>query len=138
MIIIPAGTTIIGELRSKGRIRVDGRVEGVGDIDGLLLITKDCVWKGKITADIIVIEGTVEGEIIARQRLKVHTNSHVSGNITSPQIQIEEGALISGRLYMRKPDAPIGLLENRSKKKPNEAIGQNTDYQEPVKKAAGE
>jgi cytoskeletal protein CcmA (bactofilin family) len=113
MITIPANTTLIGEIRSAGRIRIEGRVEGTGDIDGLLLLTNECVWKGKLTADVVIIEGTVEGEIIAREKLEIHAKSNINGKVTSPLISIAEGAVVNGTLKMGKPEAPIGLIHKQ-------------------------
>jgi cytoskeletal protein CcmA (bactofilin family) len=117
MITIPAETTLIGEIRSKGRIRIDGHVEGNGEIDGLLLLTQHCVWKGKLTADEVIIEGTVEGDIIARKKLAIYPNAKVSGSIICPNVEIMAGASFTGDLMMSRPKPPIGLLENQQKKK---------------------
>lgn len=116
MITIPAETTLIGEIRSKGRVRIDGHVEGKGEIDGLLLLTRQCVWKGKLTADEVIIEGTVEGDVIARKKLEIRPQARVTGSIICPSIQIMEGATFTGNLKMSKPLPPIGLLENKQKK----------------------
>jgi cytoskeletal protein CcmA (bactofilin family) len=116
MITIPAETTLIGEIRSKGRIRIDGHVEGKGEIDGLLLLTRSCVWKGKLTADEVIVEGTVEGDIIARKRLEIHANAKVTGSIVCPNVEIMAGASFTGNLKMSRPKPPIGLLENQKKK----------------------
>lgn len=114
MITIPAETTLVGELRSKGRIRVEGHIEGNGDIDGLLLLTNQGVWKGKLVADEVIIEGTFEGDIIARKRLELYPQARVNGRFVCPAITIREGAKINGEMKMKAPDAPIGLLENRN------------------------
>jgi len=114
MITIPADTTLIGEIRSKGRIRVDGRIEGKGEIDGTLLLTRHCVWKGEVTADEIIIEGTVEGDIIARKQVAIHPQAKVRGSIVCPKIEIMQGASFTGSLKMGRPAAPIGLIENKN------------------------
>ena len=43
---IPENTTIIGEIRCTGNMRVDGRVEGQSDVQGILVITKNSVYEG--------------------------------------------------------------------------------------------
>lgn len=131
MITIPAETTLIGELRSKGRIRVEGHVEGTGDVEGLLLLTDSCVWKGKIIADVVIIEGNFDGDIIARKKLEVHPKARVNGHFLCPEITIREGARVTGELNMRPPEAPIGLLENRAQKaqesaRPNKVVKAKT------------
>ena len=68
MIRIPANTTIVGELRSSGEVRVDGRFQGEGDIDGTLILTQTCVWVGKAIAEVVIVEGVIEGDIIERKK----------------------------------------------------------------------
>ncbi|MDH5544361.1 MAG: polymer-forming cytoskeletal protein [Gammaproteobacteria bacterium] len=116
MTTIPAETTLIGEIRSKGKMRIEGHVEGTGDIDGMLLLTRQCVWKGKIIADVVIVEGTMEGDIIARQKLEIYSNAKISGSIICPKISIMEGASVNGTLRMKQPEPPIGLLESKARK----------------------
>lgn len=115
MIRIPAETTIVGEFRTKGSVQIDGRVDGLGNIGGTLLLTKDSVWTGKVCADVLIVEGTVEGEIVARRRLKLGHTARVTGRIVCPQIQIAEGAVVSGAIMMRKAE-PIPMLEHKARK----------------------
>ncbi|MDH4273674.1 MAG: polymer-forming cytoskeletal protein [Gammaproteobacteria bacterium] len=102
---IPAGTTFKGELYSKGRIKVDGNMEGHGHIDGVLWLADGSRWKGTITADVVVIAGTVEGEVVARSKLEVLPPARIIGRLTSPSIVILAGARVTGQLHMRLPEA---------------------------------
>ncbi len=115
MIRIPADTTIIGEFRCKGTVQIEGRIDGTGNIEGTLLLSKAGVWTGKISADVLVIEGTVEGEIIARRRVRLGQTARVSGRISCPHISIAEGAVVNASIVMRKPE-PIPLLEHKLRK----------------------
>ena len=101
MIIISADTTLKGELRSKGRIKVDGRVEGEGQIDGILTLSRQSYWKGALAADIVIVEGTVDGDITAHSKLEIHSNATVNGAIISPTVTIRQGAKVTGRMRMR-------------------------------------
>jgi len=115
MIRFPADTIIVGELRIKGTVQMDGRMDGIGSIEGTLILTQDSVWTGKVCADILVIEGTVEGEIVARRRLKLSATARVKGRIVCPQLSIAEGAVVNATINMRKAE-PIPLLEHKSRK----------------------
>ncbi|MEK6747978.1 MAG: polymer-forming cytoskeletal protein [Pseudomonadota bacterium] len=101
---IPAGTTFKGELHSKGRLKVDGTMEGHGYIEGVLWLADGSRWKGTITADIVVIAGTVEGEVVARCKLEVLPAARVTGRLTSPSIVILAGARVTGHVHMRLPE----------------------------------
>ena len=114
MIRIPKNATIIGELRCDGATRVDARVEGEGNINGILLISQSCVWVGKITADKIIVEGTVEGQIIARQKLQLSPNAKVSGKISAPEMYIAPGAILNCDVAVARLSIPVGLLKPKS------------------------
>ena len=113
MIRIPKNTTIVGELRSSGEIRIDGRFEGQGLVEGTLILTESCVWIGNIIADTVVIEGVVEGDIIARKRLLVGPHARINGNVKSPAIGISNGAKLFCHVDMLKPGEPTALLEHK-------------------------
>ena len=112
MIIIPAGITVIGELRSSGIVRVDARIEGNGFIDGLVMLTKKCVWRGNLIADEIFVEGTVEGNITAHKKIHLNKKCNVTGSVHCTKIIIHDGARINAKFYMKKPNISI----NPSKK----------------------
>jgi len=113
MIRIPENTSIIGELRSSGEVRVDGRFQGTGNIDGTLILTESCVWVGKAVANTIVIEGIVEGDIIAKTKLLIGSKAKIRGSIKTPKIEIAYGAKLRCHISMSKPQAPVGLLEHK-------------------------
>lgn len=117
MIRIPKDATIIGELRCDGATRVDARVEGEGNINGVLLVSQSCVWVGKITADKIIIEGTVEGQIIARQKLQIAPKAKVSGNISAPEMYIAPGARLNCDVSIAKLKVPVGLLKPKTERR---------------------
>ena len=114
MIRIPENTTIVGELRSSGEVRVDGRFQGEGQINGTLLLTEDCVWVGKAVADVIVVEGIVEGNLIARKKLFVGENAKIRGSIKTPVIKILEGAKLRCHISMGATQAVTGLLQHKT------------------------
>jgi len=117
MIIIPAGITVIGELRSSGIVRVDARIEGNGFIDGLVMLTKKCVWRGNLVADEIFVEGTVEGNIIARKKIHLNKKCKVTGSVNCPKVIIHDGAIIDAKFSMKKPDTPVNLSKKKSSEK---------------------
>ena len=116
MIRIPQNSTIIGELRCDGATRVDGRIEGEGNIKDVLLISKTCIWVGKITADKIIVEGTVEGHIIARKTLQIASSAKISGRISAPEMYIAKNARLNCEVSVSRNSIPVGILKPVSDK----------------------
>jgi len=108
---IPADTTLIGELRTNSKIIVEGRVEGSGLINNTLLISSGAVWVGNIIADVVIIDGAVRGNIVAKQKLLCLSNAKVFGSLYSKNIHVDPGAAVTGKIQMNTP-APFDLIND--------------------------
>lgn len=108
---ITENSTFKGELLNQGNVRLEGRVEGGGLVDGTLLLSSSAVWIGNIVADTIIIEGTVEGHIVARKKLLLLADARVTGKLYSSCVHMEKGAKFTGTLEMKLP-APLDLIND--------------------------
>jgi cytoskeletal protein CcmA (bactofilin family) len=95
------GTSLTGEASFRGMLRIDGHLTGrVTSTDGTLLVGTN----GQVDADIEVavatINGTVNGDITATERLEMGRAAHVKGNIQTPSLMIEQGAIFEGSCRM--------------------------------------
>ncbi|MDT5272298.1 MAG: hypothetical protein QOH49_4484 [Acidobacteriota bacterium] len=95
------GTTLTGEANFKGMLRVDGGLSGrVSSADGTLIVSTN----GKVDANVEVavaqIFGTVNGDITATKRIEMGRVAKVTGNIQTPALVIEQGALFEGSCRM--------------------------------------
>jgi cytoskeletal protein CcmA (bactofilin family) len=113
------GTTLTGEANFKGMLRVDGHLSGQVKSEGGTLIVGN---NGQVDADIDVavatIHGAVNGDIIATQRLELGRAAKVNGNIQTPSLVIEQGAVFEGscRMIQQKAAADNKQREdNRSR-----------------------
>ena len=99
---IGTDSTFEGKLTGKANYKVAGRFIGECDLEGALLLDKNGAWSGSITADVVVIAGEVEGDIVARKQLEISRTGRVRGRITSPVIALEDGAEHEGEMHMTK------------------------------------
>ena len=89
-LIIGEGATIKGEIIEENEITVNGSVDG--DIQCKnLIVGKTGSIKGKIKADTLYVEGSIEGEINVKELLKLMSSSYVSGKMSYGSLQINEG-----------------------------------------------
>jgi cytoskeletal protein CcmA (bactofilin family) len=102
------GTTLQGEASFKGMLRVDGHLSGQVKSEGGTLIIGN---NGQVDADVEVavatIHGTVNGDIIASQRLELGRAAKVNGNIQTPSLVIEQGAVFEGSCRMVQQKAAM-------------------------------
>ena len=98
---IGSGTVLTGETAFQAMLRVDGHLTGsVSSEDGTLIVGST----GRVDANILVaaamINGTVNGDIIASERLELGRTARVVGNIQAPRLVIEDGAILEGTCSM--------------------------------------
>lgn len=111
---VGSGTVLSGEANFKGMLRVDGHLTGrITSEKGTLIVSSG----GRVDADIQVatakINGIINGDIIATERLEFGRTAQVHGNIQTPVITIEQGAIFEGscRMSASKAESKITQTE---------------------------
>ena len=95
------GTTLTGEASFKGMLRVDGTLSGrVQSSDGTLIVSTNGQVDANVEVAVAQIFGTVNGDIIASKRIEMGRVAKVNGNIQTPALVIENGALFEGSCRM--------------------------------------
>ncbi|HWS86317.1 MAG TPA: polymer-forming cytoskeletal protein [Pyrinomonadaceae bacterium] len=95
------GTTLTGEANFKGMLRVDGALSGrVASSDGTLIVSTNGRVDANVEVAVAQIYGTVNGDITATKRIEMGRTAKVTGNIQTPTLAIEQGALFEGGCRM--------------------------------------
>ena len=106
---VGAGTVVSGDAEFKGMLRIDGRFTGrVRSEKGSLIVSAGGVVEANIEVASAKINGTVRGDIIATGRIEFGRSARVYGNIQTPALVIEDGAIFEGSCRMQtqpKPEA---------------------------------
>lgn len=98
--LVGPGVEFKGSIRYDGTVRVDGSVEGEIETRGCLIVGRGAVLNAKVRAGVVVCEGTITGDITAREKIQLRAPAVVEGTVTSPVMSIEEGVLLQGRVEM--------------------------------------
>jgi cytoskeletal protein CcmA (bactofilin family) len=100
---VGGGTLVTGEANFKALMRVDGHLSGrITSTSGTLIVGANGKVDANIEVAIAVIHGTVNGDIIATQRLELGRAAKLNGNIQTASLVIEQGALFEGSSKMIK------------------------------------
>ena len=106
MIIIGQSVVIKGELSCGEDLYIDGQVEGTIDPKGnRLTIGPNGRVKANVTACAVVVQGKLEGNIQASDRVDLKQSAVVMGDIATQRISIDEGAYFKGSLNIQN-EAP--------------------------------
>ena len=112
------GTTLTGEANFKGMLRVDGGLSGrVASADGTLIVSTNGRVDANVEVAVAQIFGTVNGDITATKRIEMGRVAKVTGNIQTPALVIESGAVFEGSCRM------VQLREQSEGKSPSASAG---------------
>jgi cytoskeletal protein CcmA (bactofilin family) len=105
------GMTLIGEeaffhgtLSAKGSLRVEGVFEGdIADAVDVEVGARGRIL-GNVAAESLVVAGEVVGNIVAARSVELMASARVSGDIRTPKIRVDEGAVFDGACAMGAGD----------------------------------
>ena len=81
-------------------LKINGKFIGTLDTKGTLTIGNSAHVEANITGDNIVIAGRVKGDIVANKMLVLMPTAILKGNISTPKLNIVEGAVFQGSCQM--------------------------------------
>ena len=103
MTLIGKSIVIKGELSCSEELYVDGQVEGVIDPKGnRLTVGPRGRVKANVNASAVVVQGKLDGNVQASDRVDLKQSAVVTGDIAAQRISIDEGAYFKGRVNIQK------------------------------------
>jgi cytoskeletal protein CcmA (bactofilin family) len=127
--LLGAGTEYEGKLVFQGRVRVDGRFSGeIHGNDVLILGATADVRADVHVGALIVLGGTLRGNVVARRLVELHAPGAVHGDIETPQLFIDKGATFTGSCTMGSGPAEVHPLEPpwAQRQAPRRPLGRNS------------
>ena len=123
--LIGMGTTVVGDVRFAGGLHLEGRIEGnveATDKETRLDISDEGRVTGEIHVGTVIVNGTVEGDIYADNRLVLGTRAHIDGNVYYNVLEMAAGAAVNGKLIHRPANERLALEHQQ----PGAAAGPET------------
>jgi len=100
--LIGANTRINGDVQFSGGLHVDGTIEGNVSADqssgSKLSISDSGKVQGSIHVANVVLNGLVQGDIVAQTRVDLGRTAQVNGDVYYGLIEMTMGAQINGKL----------------------------------------
>ena len=100
--LIGPEVVIRGDLEFSGGLYVEGRILGkVVAAEGKpasLLLAEQGTVEGEIRAPVVIINGTLVGDVHAGERIELAQKARVEGNVHYSVVEMSAGAQLSGRL----------------------------------------
>lgn len=103
---IGKSVVIKGELSGSENLFVDGEVEGSIQLDGhSLTIGQNGRVRANLKAKDVVVQGRVDGNVTAGDRLDLRKTAIVTGDIQAQRIAVEDGAFLKGKIETTKAES---------------------------------
>jgi len=97
---ISQNITIEGTVTGSEPVLIEGSVKGTIDLGGELRVGTKARITAKVHAKNVTVEGRVDGDISADERVELVATAAVDGNIKAPKIVVAEGAKFRGSVDM--------------------------------------
>ncbi len=118
---IDENTKIEGSIKFNQSFRIDGKFKGEITEGKSLIIGETGNVEGNISVDFIIINGSVNGKIIANEKVEIYSNGKLSGEVSTPKLIIEEGAFFQGtsKMIVKEKDGFQNNTVKEEKQKKN-------------------
>ena len=104
--VVEISAQMQGSLTFKDPInlKINGQFTGSLDTKGTLSIGSAATIIANITGENIIVAGNIEGDVVASKMLTLMPTTVLKGNITTPKLNIVEGAIFQGKCKMLNGD----------------------------------
>lgn len=124
--LVGAHTRVNGDIEFSGGFHVDGYVKGdvraISDDHAVLSISERGCVEGAVSVPQLLLNGTVKGDVCARERVELGPNARVIGNVQYGLIEMASGAEVNGKLIHAGEGEPDEQQASEAEPLPNVGI----------------
>tara|TARA_B100000586_G_C19783597_1_gene291111 strand:- start:83 stop:463 length:381 start_codon:yes stop_codon:yes gene_type:complete len=104
-----------GTLNFEGTVRIDGKFEGTVNTKDTLVIGETGDMQAEVDVGTLVCKGKLKGNVVASKQIEMHAASKITGNVRTPALNIELGAVLDGHLNMtgKEQEKIINLVKEK-------------------------
>jgi cytoskeletal protein CcmA (bactofilin family) len=100
--VIDHGCEAEGRLSFAGTVAMNGKFHGELFTAGTLFLGADGDLEAEVQIGVGIISGQVKGNITARERIELSPTARIFGNIVTPVLVLQEGAVFDGQCKTSK------------------------------------
>lgn len=112
--LIGPQVVIRGDLMFSGGLYIEGAIHGkVIAEDGspaMVTLAEQGRIEGEVRAPVVIINGTLQGDVHAAERVELAPKARVQGNVHYQVVEMSAGAQLTGRLIHAAAPAAVALL----------------------------
>jgi cytoskeletal protein CcmA (bactofilin family) len=108
------GSRVTGQLTFQGSARIEGSVDGEIQCHGTLTIGERAEVRAKISGEIVVIRGRVEGNVVAKEKVELIAPARLYGDVDTPRLIVTEGVIFDGGCCMGVAKQKSGVTASQN------------------------
>jgi cytoskeletal protein CcmA (bactofilin family) len=101
--LLSRGVSIIGSVKFRDQLVIDGDVKGDITSTGTLTIGEHASIHGEVRSKSVTVQGAVEGNIFATERCELRAGCALRGDIEAPRLVVDENATFLGSAKVGTP-----------------------------------
>jgi cytoskeletal protein CcmA (bactofilin family) len=109
--LIGISTSIEGNVRFQGGLRIDGQVKGnvvaEGDEPSMLVISEHAKVEGEVRVAHLVVNGEIVGPVYSSELLELQPRARITGDVYYKALEMHGGALVAGKLTHDQVSEPV-------------------------------
>jgi cytoskeletal protein CcmA (bactofilin family) len=105
---VSEGLAFKGEMTGDGDLFIAGSFEGEINVSGTVRVGETAEVEANISAEAIVIAGSVRGNVSATTRVDMLPTGTLTGTVRSASFFANDGASVRGEVWLERARAPLG------------------------------
>src|SRR5438132_11375982 len=101
--LLSRGVSIIGSVKFRDQLLIDGEVKGDISSTGALTIGEHASIHGEVRSKSVTVQGSVEGNIFATERCELLAGCTLRGDVEAPRLVVDENATFLGSAKVGSP-----------------------------------
>lgn len=97
------GVKLDGKLEASGTFRIDSEIKGTIVSEDTLILGGNAIVSGEIIGNRVIVGGHFDGVIRAKGKVEIQPSAIVTGEVYSPCLVIDPGAIFDGQCHMLGP-----------------------------------
>lgn len=99
--IIGQNSIIVGEIKGRENLIIEGSFDGSINLgSNTVTVGKTGMLKGTIKAKTIIVEGKIDGDLTATERVLLKKTAKVKGNVITTGLVMDDGCFFCGKTDM--------------------------------------
>jgi cytoskeletal protein CcmA (bactofilin family) len=107
IVVLGPRDSLVGTLTVDGDVRIEGTLDGEASATGEVTVHSTGTVRAQISARDIVVNGAVEGSVVARELVTLGEGASFAGEVRAARLRVDDGATVNGTITMTPAgDAP--------------------------------